>query len=84
MMDLNSWQQQPSAIGHLTDLNIEQCLVMPLELNRPCYNQSVERHVKLVTEVSAQVEGFAQRDGMICQKIISHKLLKKFNTKMQF
>ena len=53
-------------------------------LHHPCHNQSVERHVKLVTEASAQVEGFARRDGIIRQKIKSRKLLKTFNTKMQF
>ena len=84
MVDLNSWQHQPPAIGHLTDVDIEQCRVRPLTLHHPCHNQSVERHVKLVTEASAQVEGFARRDGIIRQKIKSRKLLKAFNTKMQF
>ena len=77
MVDLNSWQQQPPVIGHLTDLDIEQCRVRPLKLDCACHNQS------LVTEASAQVESFAQRDGMISQKIKSRKFLK-FNTKMQF
>ena len=84
MVDLNSWQHQPPAIGHLTYVDIEQCRVRPLTLHHSCHNQSVERHVKLVTEASAQVEGFARRDGIICQKIKSRKLLKTFNTKMQF
>ena len=84
MVDLNSWQHQPPAIGHLTDVDIEQCRVRPLTLHHPCHNQSVERHVKLVTEASAQVEGFARRDGIIRQKIKSRKLLKTFNTKRQF
>ena len=84
MVDLTSWQHQPPAIEHLTDTEIEQCRARPLKLDHPCHNQSVERHVKLVTEASAQVEGFARRDGMIQQKIKSRKLLKTFNTKMQF
>ena len=84
MVDLTSWQHQPPAIEHLTDTEIEQCRARPLKLDHPCHNQSVERHVKLVTEASAQVEGFARRDGMIRQKIKSRKLLKTFNTKMQF
>ena len=78
MVNLNSWQHQPPAIGHLTDVDIEQCRVRPLTLHHPCHNQSVERHVKLVTEASAQVEGFARRDGIIRQKIKSRKLLKTF------
>ena len=84
MVDLNSWQHQPPAIGHLTDVYIKQCRVRPLTLHHPCHNQFVERHVKLVTEASAQVEGFARRDGIFCQKIKSRKHLKTFNTKMQF
>ena len=84
MVDLTSWQHQPPAIEHLTDTEIEQCRARPLKLDHPCHNQSVERHAKLVTEASAQVEGFARRDGMIRQKIKSRKLLKTFNTKMQF
>ena len=84
MVDLNSWQQQPPAIGHLTDLDIEKCRVRPLKLDHPYHNQSVQRHGKLVTEASAQVESFARKDGIIFRKIKSHKLLKKFNTKMQF
>ena len=48
------------------------------------HNQCVERHVKMVTEAAAQVEGFERRDGLIRQKIKSRKLLKKFDTKVQF
>ena len=77
MVDLNSWRQQPPVIGHLTDLDIEQCRIRPLKLDYACHNQS------LVTEASAQVEGFARRDGIISQKMKFRKLLK-FNTKMQF
>ena len=47
-------------------------------------NQSIKRHVKLITEASAQVEGFARRDGMVRQRIKSRKLLTKYNAKMQF
>ena len=73
-MDLNSWQQQPPAIEHLSDANIEQCRVRPLKLDHPCNNQSVERHVKFVTEASAQLEGFARKNGMIRQTIKARKL----------
>ena len=77
-------QQQPPAIRHLSDSEIEDCRMKPLILHHPCHNQTVERHVKLVTEASAQVTGFERRDGLIRQKIRSRKLLKKFDTKMQF
>jgi len=53
----------------------------PLLLHHPCHNQTVERHVELVTEVSAQVGGFEQRDGVIRKKIKSRSLIK---FKMQF
>jgi len=55
-----------------------------LLLYYPCHNQTVERHVKLFTEASAQVAGFERRDGIIRQKIKSRSLMKKFDTKMQF
>ena len=82
LVDLNCCHQQPPAIEHLTD--IEQCRTKPLQLNHPCHNQCVERHVKLVTEAAAQVVGFERRDGLIRQKIKSRKLMKVFDTKMQF
>ena len=64
--------------------DIEQCRIRPLQLDHPCHNQCVERHVKMVTEAAAQVERFERRDGLIRQKIKSRKLLKKFDTKVQF
>ena len=44
--------QQPSAIAHLTNDSIEECRMKPLLLYHPCHNQTVKRHVKLVTETS--------------------------------
>ena len=58
MVNLTSCHQQPPVIEHLTDLDIEQCRIRPLQLDHPCHNQCVERHVKMVTEAAAQVEGF--------------------------
>ena len=84
LADLEICQQQPPAIRHLSDSEIEDCRMKPLILHHPCHNQTVERHVKLVTEALAQVTGFESRDGLIRQKIRSRKLLKKFDTKMQF
>ena len=55
-------QQQPPATIYLSDIEIEDCRTKPLVLRHPCYNQTVERHVKLVTEASAQVTGFERRD----------------------
>ena len=57
--------KQPPAARHRDDAIIEQCRHQPLFLNHPCHNQRVERHVKLVTEVSASVSGHDNRDSMI-------------------
>ena len=84
LADLEICQPQSPAIRHSSDSEIEDCRMKPLILHHPCHNQTVERHVKLVTEASAQVTGFERRDGLIRQKIRSRKLLKKFDTKMQF
>ena len=84
LVDLEICQQQPPAIRHLSDSEIEDCRMKPLILHHPCHNQTVKRHVKLVTEGSAQVTGFERRDELLHQKIRSRKLLKKFDTKMQF
>ena len=37
-------------------------------LHHLSHSQSVERHVKVVAEASAQVAGFDRRDGVIRQK----------------
>lgn len=85
LVNLNSPDiQQPPAIRNLGDTEIENIREVPLNLNHPCHNQAVERHVKLVTEASSSVSGFERRDGMIRQKIRSRKLMKCFDTKKQF
>ena len=56
----------------------------PLKLDHPCYNQAVERHVKLVTKASASAAGHERLDGMIRHRIQSRKLMKFFETKKQF
>ena len=79
-----SYQQKPPAIASLTDTEIEEYLKKPLVLHQPCHKQSVERHVKLATKLSAQVAGFERWDGVICQKKKFRKLMKTFDTKKQF
>ena len=76
--------EQPPIIRHLDDAMIEQCRHQPLISKHPCHNQRVEHHVKLVTETSASVAGHDSRDAMISQRIRSRKLMKRFETKMQF
>jgi len=84
LADTETCSQQPPAIAHLTNDSIEDCRMRPLLLYHPCHNQTVEQHVKPVTEASTQVAGFECRDGITRQKIKSRSLMKKFDTKMQF
>ena len=64
--------QTSKRVGKCVDAVVpEQCRIRPLQLDHPCHNQCVERHVKMVTEAAAQVEGFERRDGLIRQKIKS-------------
>ena len=79
--DSDFWQ--PPAINDLSS-EIESIADNPLKLDHPCHNQAIERHVKVVTEASGQVVGYEKRDGLICQKLKSHKIMKKFDTKQQF
>ena len=41
MVNLTSCHQQPPVIEHLTDLDIEQCRIRPLQFDHPCHNQCV-------------------------------------------
>ena len=69
LADLEICQQQPPAIRHLSDSEIEDCRMKPLILHHPCHNQTVERHVKLVTEASAQVTGFEKETDLFAKKL---------------
>ena len=84
LIDLNlSNICEPSAIRNLADL--EFLRAERLHLQHPCHNQAVERHIiKLVTEACSAVAGFERRDSLIRQQIRSRKLMKHFNTKIQF
>ena len=83
-LEVNAYYEFASAIASLTDREIEECLKKPLVLHHPCYKQSVEQHVKLVAEESAQAAGFDTRHRVIRQKLKSRKLMKTFATKKQF
>ena len=50
---------EPPAIRNITDDELEKARVTPLVFLNPCHNQQVERHVKLVTEASGSVVGYA-------------------------
>ena len=50
----------------------------------PCHTQSVERHIKLVTEASEKVCGGQKRDGLIKATLFSRQQMPIFNTKKEF
>ena len=72
------------ALKHLLNKEIETFQQHKLNLEHPCLNQAVERHIKLVSEASAAVAKLKHRDKFIRQKKQSRKLMKTFNTKKQF
>ena len=85
MVDLNvSDIFEPPATNQFSYEEINKLRLRPLKLNHPCHNQTVEQHVKLVTEASASTTGHERRDGMIRQRIQSRRLMKSFKTKKQF
>ena len=59
----------PPALKHLLNNEIEAFQQHKLNLEHPCQNQAVERHIKLVSEASAAVVRFKNRDELIRQKI---------------
>ena len=76
--------KQPPAIKYLNDVTIEQCRHQLLILKHPCHNQKVKRDFEKVTEALASVKEHDNTNSMIRQKIRSRKLIKRFETKMQF
>ncbi|GBO02834.1 hypothetical protein AVEN_79765-1 [Araneus ventricosus] len=50
----------------------------------PCHTQVVERCVKLVTETTAEVYGFQNRDGFIRSKFFSQPIMPDFDHKADF
>ena len=72
----------PPLIKDFSDDEIKDFSLYPL--THPCHNQTVEHHVKLVTEASSMMSTFERRDGLIRQSISSRKLIKQFDTKKHF
>ncbi|GBN66619.1 hypothetical protein AVEN_186724-1 [Araneus ventricosus] len=50
----------------------------------PCHTHEVDRCVKLVTEASAKVYGFQNRDGFIISTFISRSIMNEFDHKADF
>ena len=75
---------EPPLLQSLSLAEIQYLRSAPLKVSHPCHDQTVERHIKLVTEASSVTAGFASRDGLIRQRIKSKHLMKRFDTKKQF
>ena len=65
-------------------LNRKQLDIELKFVNLSSHTQAVERHIKLVTEVSSRVSGQSQREGAIMTTLASRKKMPKFNFKSQF
>ena len=79
MENLASLTESPATM-HKSQEELIATRQAPLILKHSCHNQTVERHIKAVSEASAAVATFERRDGMIRQRLKSRKLLKKLNT----
>ena len=84
-----NWKQElvsePPYIASLSDEEISSILTHPLQVPKwPNHTQAVERAVKAVTEASAAVSGFEERDGFIRQRIQSRKEMPSFETKANY
>ena len=78
LADLNEQDVgEPPVTQHLSTETIKDIMESPLTLGHPCHNQSVERHIKLVTEAFATVASYESRDGLIRQRIKSRRLMIK-------
>ena len=53
-------------------------------LDLPCHTQNVERHVKIVSEVSRKAVGVKAIDGMIRSTIVSRNKMSSFSSKKDF
>ena len=72
---------EPPATKQFSDEEINELQLQPLKPDHPCYNQAVDRHLKLVTEASASTAGHERRDRMIRQRTQSRKLIKSVEKK---
>lgn len=94
-IDLIDWQKckltEPPITSHITEDVLRNLLASgePVaqhlgSLRFPCHTQSVERFVKLVTEVSAAVCGENKRDGLVRTRTESRKAMPSFETKCEY
>lgn len=80
---------EPPLLKNLTDVELHSLVESPDLVEKlcpkyPCHTQSVERLVKLVTEASAKVYGYKNRDGYIRNTLKSRKIMPAFESKKDF
>ncbi|KAK0069476.1 hypothetical protein Bpfe_000653 [Biomphalaria pfeifferi] len=91
-IDMIDWQKTPITEPPIVmDIDDDTFLTMIREEDTPrldfarypCHTQSVERHIKLVTEASQVVCGPEKRDGFIRARLESRSKMPKLDTKAQ-
>lgn len=80
---------EPPVIKSMTDAELKELIMTEVTPTVsfpkfPCHTQSVERHVKLVTEAAKTVCGQKSRDGFIRARIASRQLMPTFESKRDF
>lgn len=80
---------EPPILRHLSDDELQSLAESPDLVEKwcpkyPCHTQSVERTVKLVTEASAKVYDYKNRDGYIRNTLKSRKIMPAFESKKDF
>ena len=76
--------EKPPLVCHFSLSDMEDLKSMSMQISHPCHNQALERHIQLVSQVSALATAFENREGIIRQRIKSRHLMKRFDTKRQF
>ncbi|KAK0055677.1 hypothetical protein Bpfe_014952 [Biomphalaria pfeifferi] len=90
-IDMIDWQKTPITEPPIVmDIDVDTFLTMIREdtsrldfARYPCHTQSVERHIKLVTEASQVVCGLEKRHGFIKARLESRLKMPKLDTKAQ-
>ncbi|KAK0055600.1 hypothetical protein Bpfe_014875 [Biomphalaria pfeifferi] len=91
-IDMIDWQKTPITEPPIVmDIDDDTFLNMIREedtprldfAHYPCHTQSVERHIKLVTEATRVVCGPEKRDGFIRARLESRSKMTKLDTKAQ-
>lgn len=93
-IDLVDWtsveKSEPPIMRHVTREQLREYVNNPATSQTidfpkfPCHTQATERCIRLVTEASAAVCGYEQRDGFIRARIDSRQKMKTFDTKCEY